>query len=106
MDTAQLDRIITQLEHVQKRPGMYFADNTAAVDNFISGFTLGLILAWIDQAEASSMWRKIVEDEYNLSSNISIHQQLKERGKSDAEATDTILAILIESYKRHRAKQE
>lgn len=100
MDQSQLNRLIETLKHVRKRPGMYFTDDMASIDNFVSGFYTALAV-FADQTDSEEIYSKLLQEK-GLQHNRSIYQQLKEKGYNDAEAIYEYLTLLIEDCKQHK----
>ena len=84
-------KIVSILEHVRKRPGMWLLEYL--IDNFVAGLFLGIRRPASTQA---SYDRLLAENK--LMHNRSIYSQLLEQGYSESDAIDKYLSILIESF--------
>jgi len=96
MNEGEINKLVEVLQHVKKRPGMYFADGIEPVDNFISGFMLGVQLT--SEASDAVTQPDIIWEEFELKPNISIYQQLRDRGLDKHEAIEQYISILISHF--------
>lgn len=98
MDAKQFKALIETLEHIRKRPGMYFTDDMASIDNFISGFYTAMTI-FVNQDDSNQAFARLLHEK-GLQPHKSIYQQLKAKGYNDTDAVHEYLGLLIESRKQ------
>lgn len=84
--------ILEALEHIRKRPLMYFSNDVPAVVNFLEGFTTAcLLLKPVSDYNAS--YQTVIEARGWEYSAMPVWRQMKEQGMADATVVDELLAI-------------
>lgn len=97
MNKLQHDNLLELLKHIRKRPGMYFTDDMAAIDNFISGFDAAIRI-FFDHSNTPAIYLSLLR-ERKLEPNRSPYQQLRERGFNHDDAIYEYVSLLIDLYK-------
>jgi hypothetical protein len=92
MTDAQNTQILTILEHVRKRPGMYFSDQVPAVANFLNGFVLACSLFEETLRDNSAYHRALVARGWEITST-GVWVQMAERGYDEAAIIQEMLII-------------
>lgn len=96
---SKQNSILEALEHVRKRPLMYFSDDVPAVVNFLAGFSL----AWLTLNPESDFYairEQIISEHGWEHSAAHIWRQMQEQGMDDAAVVDELLAIHQEIWAR------
>lgn len=96
--TAECERILSLLESVQKRPGMYFGANLLDIHVFLEGMRQGLAIHNLNYDE--EVYKSTVQGhgwEYRPAQ--SLFQQLLAKGLSHTEIFNEILSVEIETWR-------
>jgi len=88
--------IVEILQHIKQHPDKFFSDDMSAVDNFVSGFSFAKDLLTDNKSFKGEFDR--LKQEYGLTGNLSIYQQLVQQNYSHDEAVQAYFGILIQAY--------
>jgi hypothetical protein len=91
--------LMERLDHIRKRPLMYFSDQVPAVVNFLEGFTTAWVMLY-PVSDFYSIREQVIREHGWEQSATPIWQQMKERGMDDAAIIDEMLAIYYEIWTR------
>lgn len=101
VNNAQIANIVELLEAIRHRPGMYFGNvELARVEGFLFGFEMAC--PTLGHSFPHGLKWKIVEERRWQwpARGLSLSGFLEERGLSDAQIVDELLAVEIECWKR------
>ena len=84
--------LLEGLEHIRKRPLMYFSNDVPAVVNFLEGFKTACLMlnAGFDY---KTIYEQVAQERGWKNSPQGIWRQMQERGMNDAEVIAELLAI-------------
>lgn len=98
----QVQNLIEVLEHMRKRPGMYFTLERSGFENFMNGVALGCAGSGImlGRSEQDKIYFEILQ-KHNLAFRpMGIPHQLEEQGYPLEKIIDETLLIYIEILKK------
>jgi hypothetical protein len=93
MDEKQRDNFLKVLEHLRKRPLMYFSSDAPAVANFLEGFTMAFLMSNPTTAFYQVRQEVIEERSWDGKSTQAVWHQMQERGYDDEAIITEMLAI-------------
>lgn len=94
MDEKQHDTFMKAYDHLQKRPGMYFASGVPAVANFMEGFKTAFLL-FNTTPDFYNVFKEVAINRGWEDSPQAVWGQMQERGWDE----DAIITELLEIYR-------
>jgi len=92
MIKEQQENIVRVLEHMRKRPGMYFSSEVPTVATFLDGFKTACILLNPD-LNFDNLFKEVILDRGWENSAQAVWRQMQERGFKDEAIIDEMIAI-------------
>lgn len=101
MDEKQAHAVIEALEHIRKRPGMYFSDEFSAAINFITGFETACRVLFSELERTTEVVQDVLAERgWQGNSTGFLWKEMETQGLEQSAIIEELLAIEIEIWKR------
>jgi hypothetical protein len=92
MIKEQQENILRVLEHMRKRPGMYFSSEVPTVVTFFDGFKMACVIL-NPELDFDTLFKDVILNRGWEHSAQAVWRQMQERGFSDEAVIDEMIAI-------------
>jgi hypothetical protein len=101
MDRKQIESIVSRLEHINQKPGMYIGElQSQVVEGFIDGFNTACHVLGLPFNKYSDLYKQVLSEHGWAVSSGSCVLEMRERSMSDDSIIHELLTIEIEVWKR------